>query len=116
LRAGLVLHRLEGIVRAEIVRLDHDAASGRFHEDVVWHDSYVAEQHVHHYGKGRGPVCWSLVGYASGHASACLGHDIFFRETECLAQGATSARRSARTPRAGAPSWTRCAPIFKALI
>ena len=27
LRAGLVLHRLEGIVRAEIVQLDHDAAS-----------------------------------------------------------------------------------------
>jgi DNA-binding NtrC family response regulator len=89
LRAGLVLHRLEGIVRAEIVHLDHDAASGRFHEDVLWHDSYVAEQHVHHYGKGRDPVCWSLVGYASGYASACLGHEIYFRESECLAQGAT---------------------------
>ena len=45
------LHRLEGIVRAEIVTLDHDDTTGRFHEDVLWHDSYVAEQHVHHYGK-----------------------------------------------------------------
>ena len=88
LRAGAVLHRLEGIVRAEIIRVDHDAASGRFEEEVVWHDSYVAEQHVHHYGKSDEPVCWSLVGYASGYASACLGQEIYFRETECLAQGA----------------------------
>ena len=51
LRAGVVLHRLEGIVRAEIIKVEHDAASGRFEEEVVWHDSYVAEQHVHHYGK-----------------------------------------------------------------
>jgi two-component system, NtrC family, response regulator HydG len=51
LRAGAVLHRLEGIVRAEIVQLEHDPASGHFQEEVLWHDSYVAEQHVDHYGK-----------------------------------------------------------------
>jgi DNA-binding NtrC family response regulator len=89
LRAGVVLHRLEGIVRAEILALEHDGNSNRFHEEVIWHDSYVAEQHVHHYGKGSAPVCWSLAGYASGYASACLGQEIYFRERECLAQGAT---------------------------
>jgi DNA-binding NtrC family response regulator len=89
LRSGIVLHRLEGIVRAEIVELDHDASSGRFLEKVLWHDSYVAEQHLHHYGKTDAPMCWSLVGYASGYASACLGQEVYFREHECLAQGAT---------------------------
>jgi DNA-binding NtrC family response regulator len=89
LQAGIVLHRLEGIVRAEILALEHDAGAGRFHEDVIWHDSYVAEQHVHHYGKTSTPVCWSLVGYASGYASACLGQEIYFRESECVGQGAT---------------------------
>ena len=88
LRAGAVLHRLEGIVRAEIVKVEHDATSGRFEEHAEWHDSYVAEQHVHHFGRSGAPVCWSLVGYASGYASACLGHEIYFRETECLGQGA----------------------------
>jgi len=88
LRAGVVLHRLEGIVRAEIVKLEHDAASGRFEEEVLWHDSYVAEQHVHHYGQGAGPVCWSLTGYTSGYVSACLGQEIYFRESQCVAQGA----------------------------
>ena len=87
LRAGIVLHRLEGIVRAEVVELEHDAKSARFQEEVLWHDSYVAEQHVHHYGKSSAPVCWSLVGYASGYASACLGQEIYFQEHECLAQG-----------------------------
>ena len=92
LRAGIVLQRLEGIVRAEIVRLEHDAKSARFHEEVLWHDSYVAEQHIHHYGESRVPVCWSLVGYASGYASACLGQEIYFQEHECLAQGAARCR------------------------
>ncbi|MGB2712966.1 MAG: sigma-54-dependent Fis family transcriptional regulator [Vicinamibacterales bacterium] len=86
--SGAVLHSLEGIVRAEITKVEHDAASGRFEEEVFWHDSYVAEQHVHHYGKSDVPVCWSLAGYASGYVSACLGQEIYFRETECLAQGA----------------------------
>ena len=55
---------------------------------MLWHDSYVAEQHLHHYGKSSAPVCWSLVGYASGYTSACLGQEIYFQEHECLAQGA----------------------------
>jgi DNA-binding NtrC family response regulator len=87
LRAGVLIHRLEGIVRADILKLEHDAATGRFEEEVVWQNSYIAEQHVHHYGKGAVPICWSLVGYASGYASACLGQEIYFRETACIGQG-----------------------------
>jgi DNA-binding NtrC family response regulator len=87
LRAGSDLHRLEGIVRAEIGTVEYDAESGRFEEEAEWHNSYVAEQHVHHYGKSDVPVCWSLVGYASGYASACLGQEVYFRETACVAQG-----------------------------
>ncbi|HKT79826.1 MAG TPA: sigma-54-dependent Fis family transcriptional regulator [Vicinamibacterales bacterium] len=88
LRAGIALQRLEGIIRAEIVQLEHDPKSGRFHEKKLWHDSYIAEHHLNHYGKSSAPVCWSLVGYASGYTSACLGQEIYFEEHECLAQGA----------------------------
>ena len=87
LRAGAMLHTLEGIVRADVVRIDHDAATGRFEEEVTWHDSYEAEQHLHHYGPSADPVCWSLVGYSSGFVSACLGKEIYFRETTCAGQG-----------------------------
>jgi DNA-binding NtrC family response regulator len=87
LRAGAVLHRLEGLGRTEITRIDHDKDAGTFEAQLEWHDSYVAEQHVHHYGKATAPVCWSLTGYASGYASACIGQEIYFRETDCRAQG-----------------------------
>jgi len=69
LRAGAVLHTLEGIVRAEVVRLE-GGNDGAFSAEFAWHDSYEAEQHVHHYGVSPDPVCWSLAGYASGYASA----------------------------------------------
>ena len=88
LRSGAMLHTLEGIVRAEVRRIDHDASTGQFEEEVDWHDSYEAEQHLHHYGKSSSPVCWSLLGYSSGFVSACLGKEVYFREMECLGQGA----------------------------
>jgi DNA-binding NtrC family response regulator len=87
LRAGSTLHALEGIVRTEVLRVEHDETTGRFEAEVRWNDSYEAEQHVHHYGKSITPVCWSLAGYSSGFASACLGKEIYFRESGCSAQG-----------------------------
>src|SRR5918993_1467274 len=59
----------------------------KFTADVEWHNSYEAEQHVHHYGASDDPVCWSLVGYISGYASACLGQEVYFREESCSGQG-----------------------------
>jgi DNA-binding NtrC family response regulator len=88
LRAGATLHALEGIVRAVPLRLEFDAATGRFDAELEWHDSYEAEQHVFHYGHGPETVCWTLVGYVSGYASACLGREAFFVESGCLGQGA----------------------------
>src|ERR671910_3504638 len=38
LRAGAMLQTLEGIVRVDVRRVDHDAASGRFDVEVFWHD------------------------------------------------------------------------------
>ena len=87
LHSGAMLHTLEGIVRVVVRRAEYDEDSGRFEEEVTWHDSYEAEQHVHHYGKSSRPVCWSLVGYSSGFASACLGKEIYFREMTCAGQG-----------------------------
>jgi DNA-binding NtrC family response regulator len=87
LRAGATLHRLEGIVRADVRRVDYDDETGHFEEEVSWYDSYEAEQHVHHFGKSAEAVCWSLVGYSSGFVSACLGREVYFREVACAAQG-----------------------------
>jgi DNA-binding NtrC family response regulator len=83
---GAVLHRLEGIVRAVVDSISFDEKTGHFEARIEWFDSYVAEQHVHHYGRSADPACWSLVGYVSGYASACCGRDIYFREIACSAQ------------------------------
>ena len=87
LRAGATLHTLEGIVRADVRRVEYDEETGRFEEEVRWHDSYEAEQHLHHYGKGSDPVCWTLLGYSSGFVSASLGKEVYFRELSCAGQG-----------------------------
>ena len=39
LRAGAQLHTLEGIVRSEVVTVEHDPETGRFVEEAEWHDS-----------------------------------------------------------------------------
>ncbi|HTL43190.1 MAG TPA: sigma 54-interacting transcriptional regulator [Vicinamibacterales bacterium] len=87
LRAGAMLHTLEGIVRADVRRIAYDSDSGRFEQEVTWRESYEAEQHLHHYGPSPSPVCWSLIGYSSGFASACMGKEIYFREESCLGEG-----------------------------
>ena len=89
LRAGVALQTSEGIARVALPVVEYDATTGRFDSELQCHDSYVAEQHLHHYGKSSIPVCWSLAGYASGYASACLGQEIYFSETACLGQGAS---------------------------
>ena len=89
LRAGANVHTLEGIVRVEMTSIKFDPETGRFDAEAQWHDSYEAEQHVHHYGTSAQPVCWSLVGYASGYASACCEREIYYRESSCLGQGKT---------------------------
>jgi DNA-binding NtrC family response regulator len=86
-RAGLKLHTLEGIVQAEPKRLEYDARSGAFEAVLEWRHSYEAEQHLYHHGRSAQPVCWTLVGYISGFASACLGQDVYFREGRCAGQG-----------------------------
>src|ERR1051326_4570914 len=87
LRTGAVVHTLEGIVRSELTSVEFDPDTGRSDAGVEWHDSYEAEQHVHHYGTSAQPVCWSLVGYTSGYASACFEREIYFRESSCLGEG-----------------------------
>ena len=87
-KAGPTLHTLEGIVRATLRRVDYDAEKGRFEAEADWFNSYEGEQHVHLCGKSEAPVCWSLVGYASGYTSACLGREVYFREVQCIGQGA----------------------------
>jgi DNA-binding NtrC family response regulator len=87
LRAGLKLHMLEGIVCALPQRLEYDRRTHAFEAQLTWRNSYEAEQHLYRHGRSDEPVCWTLVGYISGFASACFGEDVYFRESQCAGQG-----------------------------
>ena len=40
--------------------------------EVIWRDSYEAEQHLVHVGRSDAPVCWSQVGFATVESRAML--------------------------------------------
>ncbi|WP_082221526.1 sigma-54-dependent Fis family transcriptional regulator [Herbaspirillum chlorophenolicum] len=89
---GPQMHGLEGVVRAEPVRLEIDSATGHFYCEVVWKDSSEDESHISIYGLGSEPACWMQTGYASGYSSAFMGKRILFREVECSSTGAAHCR------------------------
>lgn len=85
--AGTRLHTVSGVTRVETVHNDFDFKKGKFSGEFLWHESAEASEHRKHYGDANEPVCWSLVGYASGYATHALGKLIVYKEIECKAMG-----------------------------
>src|SRR5262249_29905498 len=85
--AGPRLHQLEGIVQVRMLRSHMDRRRGVLEAEAEWLHSYEAEQHLKHIGRSDSPVCWTLTGYASGHASAVFGSEVCCFETECVGKG-----------------------------
>src|SRR5204863_6442899 len=83
--AGARLHTIQGLVRAEVTRASlSPAAPGA---EGIWHDSYEAEQHLLHLGQADEPVCWTLVGFASGYMSCVYGKEVIAIEDRCRGKG-----------------------------
>ncbi|WP_449192083.1 sigma 54-interacting transcriptional regulator [Thauera sp.] len=89
---GPQLHMLEGCARVEPVRLEIDQPGCTFYGEFIWHHSWEAEAHVQAFGEVENPVCWMMIGYASGYTSAFMGRFILFREVECAATGVEHCR------------------------
>jgi len=87
LLAGPRMHTLQGIVRVIVKTLEVPAGDGPFLMDVTWHDSVEVEEQRMVLGRAQEPVCWTMVGYASGYASFCMGREIYFIERKCRGKG-----------------------------
>jgi DNA-binding NtrC family response regulator/predicted hydrocarbon binding protein len=87
LKAGPRMHTLQGVARVVVKTLDLQPAIGRFHMEVTWHDSAEADEQRLALGPSTDPVCWTMVGYASGYASFCTGLEVFFVEDKCRGKG-----------------------------
>jgi len=90
--AGTRLHTFTGTVRVETVHNDFDFKRGRFAGEFIWHDSVEAEQIAKNGFRSAEPCCWTLVGYASGYATAFFGKPILYKEMSCIAQGKKTCR------------------------
>jgi two-component system, NtrC family, response regulator HydG len=90
--AGPRMHKLEGVVRPVTITFEFDIARGDFFADYWWHDSSEDDEHIAAFGIGTESACWMQVGYASGYASAFMGKQIIYRETQCRSTGAEACR------------------------
>jgi two-component system response regulator HydG len=90
--AGPRMHKLEGAVRPVTITFEFDIARGDFFADYWWHDSSEDDEHIAAFGIGTESACWMQVGYASGYASAFMGKQIIYRETQCRSTGAEVCR------------------------
>ncbi len=86
---GPQLHMLEGSVRVTPIKMDMDIGAGTFSGEFRWENSWEAEAHVKEFGPQSDPVCWMLIGYASGFTSEFMGRFVLFKESQCAACGSS---------------------------
>ena len=85
--AGVQLHAIEGIVLVKPKKVQLDPDGERFYGEFEWTGSYEADLHLANHGTADYPVCWTLLGYASGYTSAFLGMNILYKEVSCRGMG-----------------------------
>lgn len=87
LAAGPVIHTWEGLVQAQPTDIRFNHESGDFFFTGIWRNSFEAQQHLAFNPVHHSPVCWSLMGYASGWCSAFFGQLILCIEPVCVGKG-----------------------------
>jgi DNA-binding NtrC family response regulator len=93
---GPQLHMLEGAVQVTPEMCEFDLEAGTFHGIFRWDQSWEVETHMRDFGPQTDPVCWMLIGYASGYTSAFFGKQILFKEIQCAACGEDHCRIEGR--------------------
>ncbi|PSJ46421.1 sigma-54-dependent Fis family transcriptional regulator [Zobellella endophytica] len=85
--AGPQMHGIRGMVKVVPTRLELDMDSGHFLGEFDWFNSYEADVHQNEFGHADEPICWTLLGYASGYTSYFMGRTIIYKEVRCVAMG-----------------------------
>ncbi|WP_299182952.1 sigma-54-dependent Fis family transcriptional regulator [uncultured Neptuniibacter sp.] len=82
---GPQLTMITGMAAVKLLELDMDIDSGKFHGEFEILSSYESDSFIKEFGHSDDPVCWHLVGFASGYSSHFMGREIIYREVECRA-------------------------------
>ena len=92
LAAGPQLHGLEGMVAVRPIEVQFDIERGHYRGEFLWRSSAEVDAHLECEGRASEPVCWTLLGYASGYTTVFMGRPIVYRELGCRACGARHCR------------------------
>jgi Activator of aromatic catabolism/V4R domain len=87
LASGPVIHSWEGVVNATPRDIQLDREAGVFEFTGVWTNSYEAAQYLTFHEVATEPVCWSLMGYASGWCTGFFGSPVVAIEPVCVGKG-----------------------------
>ncbi len=87
LASGPVIHTWEGIVSANPMEIRFNRETGEFFFTGKWINSYEAQQHLSFNSIADEPVCWSLMGYATGWCTAFFGRLVIAIEPVCCGKG-----------------------------
>ncbi len=96
-KAGSVLFSMEGFARVQNDIVIADKETNTFLKKGKFFNSFEADQHLRHFGLSDKPVCWLLIGYASGYGSAFWGEKVYYVETKCKGNGDTHCEFEGRT-------------------
>lgn len=110
---GPQLHMLEGAVQVTPERFEYDPANGHYLGVYRWDHSWEVDAHMRAFGVQHDPVCWMLLGYASGYTTRFFGQPILYKETQCAACGAAHCRIEGR-PQAAWPDGDVLAADYEA--
>ena len=83
------MHSMKGFVESTTRKLSIKNENNIFTLEMVsaWKNSYEADEHLGQIGISSSPVCFSLVGYASGFVTEACGQKIIFKEIYCRGTG-----------------------------
>lgn len=109
---GPQLHAIKGMVKVVPKALDFDVESGHFFAEFDWYNSHEVEAHLANYGNSDMPVCWTLIGYASGFSTYYMNRQILFKETQCAGTGEEHCHIIGRP----AEEWDDCEETEKYLL
>ncbi|PIC98274.1 hypothetical protein CSV68_13675 [Sporosarcina sp. P29] len=85
--AGSKMHDLTGRSLSYPDKFNVDIEKGQFNVCGYWIDSSEVKQHLEYFPMHVEPICYFLIGYASGYTSECLGKRIIFKEVKCKGKG-----------------------------
>lgn len=85
---GPQLHMLEGAVKVTPQRFELDQEAGHYLGIYRWDHSWEVDAHLRDFGIQTEPVCWMLLGYASGYTGAFFGRKTYYKEVMCRGCGA----------------------------